>query len=300
MPSPHMSQLPMSKTPTSMSEDDFTVVKSLGSGKYGMVQMVEKKDSKRRMAWKRLHLKDDPQSEVEVMLLGRLKHQGIVQMYEAYSDGVTADLLLELCSKGNMQDFLDSKTESFAGATCYSRPDDFFLASTLDQLLSAVEFLHQNRVAHRDIKPDNVLQSSKQQWKLADFNLACEFVPGESMTEYAGSDPYMAPEVKALKYNEKCDLYSMGVLFTALVHGKHYYRPEEITDSDEARQGKKRNEAVELLSEQRWKAAGLNREAWRLVQEMLAPQALRCDAQQALSHPWLKQYEAGGACCTVS
>lgn len=46
------------------------------------------------------------------------------------------------------------------------------------------------------------------------------------MTEYAGTRPYMAPEVKEFEYNEKCDLYSMGVLFIALVHGKTYCRPE--------------------------------------------------------------------------
>ena len=71
-----------------------------------------------------------------------------------------------------------------------------------------------------------MLQSARQQWKLADFNLACEFQPGEPMTEYAGTRPYMAPEVKEFEYNEKCDLYSMGVLFIALVHGKTYCRPE--------------------------------------------------------------------------
>ena len=103
-----------------------------------------------------LRRKDDPKSAVEIALLGRLKHQGIVRMYEAYSDGITADLLLELCIKGNMAEYLESNTEVFAGAMCYSRPDDFELARAMEQLLSAVEFLHQRFVAHRDIKPDNV------------------------------------------------------------------------------------------------------------------------------------------------
>lgn len=77
-------------------------------------------------------------------------------MYEAYSDGVTLDLLLELCTEGSMADYVVSRTQALAGSKCYSRPDDFELARAMEQLLSAVEFLHQSFVAHRDIKPDNV------------------------------------------------------------------------------------------------------------------------------------------------
>ena len=65
MPSPAMpTPLPMvAKIPTStsMSQEDYLVVKSLGSGKYGTVQEVQRKDSKKRMAWKRMHLKDGGQ-----------------------------------------------------------------------------------------------------------------------------------------------------------------------------------------------------------------------------------------------
>lgn len=58
------------------------------------------------------------------------------------------------------------------------------------------------------LSESEVLKSSKG-WKLADFNLACSFRPSEPMTEYAGSRPYVAPEVKQRHYSEKCDL-SLG------------------------------------------------------------------------------------------
>ena len=63
-------------------------------------------------------LEDDPQSAVEASLLGRLKHQGIVRMYEAYSDGVTLDLLLELCTEGSMADYVVSRIPRYLQEPC--------------------------------------------------------------------------------------------------------------------------------------------------------------------------------------
>ena len=63
----------------------------------------------------------------------------------------------------------------------------------------------------------------------------------------------------------------------------------------------KQKEAVDLLTEKRWKRAGMHLDAWCLAKEMIAPQASRCDARQALNHAWLRQYEAAAAgCCTIS
>eukprot|EP00913_Durusdinium_trenchii_P003579 g3311.t1 len=102
---------------------------------------------------------------------------------------------------------------------------------------------------------DNVLLTSRTQWKLADFNLATTFDPNEYMAEHVGTTPFKAPEVEDMKYTEKCDIYSMGILFIALATGKRYWRPESLEDEED------KLVAEELLSEKTWKDAELGKPA---------------------------------------
>eukprot|EP00913_Durusdinium_trenchii_P016785 g15775.t1 len=103
-----------------------------------------------------------------------------------------------------MADYIDGKFEQIGSARCYFKPNTYEISMAMQQLLEAVGFLHENQVAHRDIKPENVLMAAGSQWKLADFNLACEFDRSATkpMSEYAGTRPFMAPEVEKRSYTE--------------------------------------------------------------------------------------------------
>ncbi|CAK8985311.1 unnamed protein product [Durusdinium trenchii] len=221
---------------SSVIEESYTVVRSLGSGEFGQVKEVKKKTGGgKRFAWKQVSLEKDPYCENEVHLLGQLKHEGIVRIYDAYfRDGVVLDMVLELCPKGSMKEYIQSNYEMFPTSypnKVYIRPDCIDIQSAMRQVLDAVKFLHANCVAHRDIKPGNVLLASGQRWKLADFNLSTNFQPGGYMVDHVGTRPFKAPEVPNKCYTEKCDIYSMGILFIALVTGRNYWRPEDRPES---------------------------------------------------------------------
>ncbi|CAK9040729.1 Calcium/calmodulin-dependent protein kinase type 1G (CaM kinase I gamma) (CaM kinase IG) (CaM-KI gamma) (CaMKI gamma) (CaMKIG) (CaMK-like CREB kinase III) (CLICK III) [Durusdinium trenchii] len=271
-------------------EESFTILKSLGKGKYAEVKEVKDKFSKKHFAWKRIDLKEDPFNGVEVQLLKRVKHENIIRVHDVYANGSVIDVMLELCSGGSLSDYIDSnfvKCGGYGGARSgwsYCGPQAWESALILHQMLKAVNFLHENSVAHRDIKPGNLLLS-KSTWKLADFNLACEFDPRGQMTEEVGTRGYAAPEVHEQCYTEKCDLYSIGVTFMKLVIGS---RP-----GDEEKE-------VGLLDQKVWRnAAGHG--ALELTKQMLAPEPQRCDAEEALKNPWLMQHVGGNAgCCVIS
>ena len=95
----------------------------------------------------------------------------------------------------------------------------------MKSLLSSIAYCHERNVIHRDLKPENILidnPSSKQfEIKVIDFGAAIFLDPGKLYEDRFGTVYYVAPEiVKGEGYNNKCDLWSMGVILFALLCGE--------------------------------------------------------------------------------
>ena len=94
-------------------------------------------------------------------------------------------------------------------------------ASIIKQVLSAVSFLHSRNIAHRDIKPDNILFESNDALnvKLLDFGNSRQMGKNEAMRGVYGTAYYVAPEVLQGDYDEKCDIWSIGIILYMLLSG---------------------------------------------------------------------------------
>ena len=182
-----------------------------------------------RMKWEKIL--------AEVKLLNKVAHQeGIVGLYGAHevsnAHGRAVVMLLEL-GTGDLLDLLTRKRVlAEAEALRYFR-----------EIVGAVEFLHTQRIAHRDLKLENVLISASGACKLADFGLAHEYVgerdldpravPGrpsegvggwrerEVLYDVCGSKAYVAPEVLLkLGYDGySADMWSLGICLFAMLAG---------------------------------------------------------------------------------
>lgn len=94
------------------------------------------------------------------------------------------------------------------------------------QVLLALSYMHGQNIAHRDLKPENILLESssdkKLEVKIADFGFSCLFDPKQGLDTILGSPLYMAPElILRKKYNEKVDVWSLGVITYMLLSGKN-------------------------------------------------------------------------------
>lgn len=166
----------------------------------------------------------------EISNLMNLKHQGIVALYDYGNSGVICTpagsviykqvfIVMEYVSGGSLWDL----TQEMGGMG--EAAGKFFL----NQMLEVLEFMHNVRkIVHRDLKPENILIDDQLNIKFADFGFSTS-KNIDGLTSFAGSNTYIAPEVKALRslsdddrkpYNGKeADLFSLGVILFLLVKG---------------------------------------------------------------------------------
>ena len=92
----------------------------------------------------------------------------------------------------------------------------------MKQVMSAVAYCHEKKIVHRDLKPENLVFINKDEnsdLKVIDFGTSRSFNPDEKMKKRLGTPYYIAPEVLKREYNEKCDVWSCGVILFILLSG---------------------------------------------------------------------------------
>ena len=95
-------------------------------------------------------------------------------------------------------------------------------ANIMKQVFSAINYCHSRKIVHRDLKPENLLLDKDQEnpkITIIDFGTSSTFDPDKKMSQKFGTPYYIAPEVLKKSYNEKCDLWSCGVILYILLCG---------------------------------------------------------------------------------
>mmetsp|Transcript_5953 Transcript_5953/g.10696 ORF Transcript_5953/g.10696 Transcript_5953/m.10696 type:complete len:620 (+) Transcript_5953:104-1963(+) len=208
-------------------EDFYSLEKEkLGEGGFGSVRKARDKRLDKKVAVKSIRKKgvENIQKLLEEMEIMRLlDHPNIVRFHETFQDRRSLHLVLELCEGG----------ELFEAVTAAGSINEQQAAGCIRDMLLAINYLHQNRIMHRDLKPENFLLSQKGEigktsLKLIDFGLAKRFEPGTPARTKAGTPNYIAPEVLAGKYDEKVDIWSIGVITFLLLSGKHPFTGKNL------------------------------------------------------------------------
>ena len=158
-------------------------------------------------------------------------------------------------------------------------------------MLSAIAYLHARNIVHRDLKAENLLlenESDEANLKLIDFGVSCEFFKGTKMKETLGTPYYIAPEVLLQSYDEKCDIWSAGVILYILLCG---YPPFNGDSDKEILEAVKEANLTfcsrfKCKSVEEWQS--ITKKAKILIKKMLTlnPKK-RISAQDALSDTWI-------------
>ncbi|KAG6331272.1 hypothetical protein ID866_7817 [Astraeus odoratus] len=157
----------------------------------------------------------------ERRLLEEIDHPFVVNLRYAFQDDENCFFVLDLMLGGDLR-FHIERVGSLPEETVR-----FYVA----EIASALAFLHENHIMHRDLKPDNILLDARGHAHLTDFNIAVHFSERRLLTGVAGSMAYMAPEILTKRgYTYTIDWWSLGVCAYELLFGRRPFRGKTNTD----------------------------------------------------------------------
>ncbi|CAL8369920.1 unnamed protein product [Boreogadus saida] len=201
----------------------YEMGEELGSGQFAIVRKCKDKGSgqdyaakfikKRRLSSSRRGVSRE-EIEREVNILREIQHSNIITLHDIFENKTDVILILELVSGGELFDFLaekESLTEEEA-------------TQFLKQILDGVHYLHSKRIAHFDLKPENIMLLDKNvpnpRIKLIDFGIAHQIKAGNEFKNIFGTPEFVAPEI--VNYEPlglEADMWSIGVITYILLSG---------------------------------------------------------------------------------
>jgi aurora kinase len=190
----------------------FEIGRPLGKGKFGRVYLARERSSGFICALKVLHKSElqagkvEKQVRREIEIQSNLRHPNILMLYGHFHDSKRVFLILEFAGKGELYKHL-RKEERFP---------EWKAAAYIAQMAAALKYLHSKHVIHRDIKPENILVGIHGEIKISDFGWSVH-APNNRRNTMCGTLDYLPPEMikpgsSDNYYNEKVDLWSLGVL----------------------------------------------------------------------------------------
>lgn len=202
----------------------FQIISKAGQGASGSVYLARSKRLNGQcVAIKQIDLTKQSRKELivnEILVMKDSQHPNIVNFIEAYLNG-PSDLwvIMEYMEGGSLTDVIDNNpkiTEEQIACICY-------------ETTKGLQHLHKKNFIHRDIKSDNVLLDAYGNVKITDFGFCAKLTTEKSKRATMVGTPYwMAPEVVRQKeYDEKVDVWSLGIMTIEMIEGEPPYLNEE-------------------------------------------------------------------------
>ena len=199
----------------------YTIKKTLGEGGFGIVYLVEK--DKKQYALKqskiKLTAKEIEQYKNMINILSKINNEYLIKYYETFMENDTFNILMEYAGEKNLKQFIqDYKNKN-------ELIDEKIIIHIILQICEGLKEIHDNKIIHRDLTPDNIFIDDNNKIKIGDFGISKIIT---TFNKYAktqiGKSHYLAPEIeKGIEYNNKVDIYSLGCIIYELFTTNEYY-----------------------------------------------------------------------------
>lgn len=259
--------------------DEYELIELLGKGSFSHVykakhiqkdfeteyfgiKVISKKNLNQDGDTERLHR--------EVDAMANLSHENIVKLYKFFNDKDYYYLVMDLCPGGTVYSYISSGNH-------LREPQ---AATIFLQIVEAIDYCHNHNIAHRDLKPQNILFTTFPNIKVSDFGL-CSYINNDTkMSTFCGSPCYSAPEcISHIDYDGKlADIWSLGVILYELVTSSHPWNVENVA------------QMVQQITNAQYKIPAYVTSACAdLIESMLKVKCEeRIDIESIMIHPWMK------------
>lgn len=195
----------------------FTVIRKLGKGTYGKVQLAINKETGQEVAIKTIkktkieNEQDLQRVRREIQIMSSIEHPHIIHIYEVFENKDKIVLVMQYAPGGELYEHVSQSKVL----------NDLEARRIFRQIATAIYYCHKNKICHRDLKLENILLDEKNNAKLADFGLSNVFDKSYQLKTFCGSPLYASPEiVQGSPYEgPEVDCWSLGVLLYTLVYG---------------------------------------------------------------------------------
>ncbi|CAD8107158.1 unnamed protein product [Paramecium primaurelia] len=202
----------------------YSLIREIGQGSFARVFRGKLDGRQEDVAIKMIskqNVRNESMSmiEKEIEILRQLDHPNIIKLIDFKRTQNHYYLVFEYCENGDLDAYIRKYSPN-------GKLPEEEVRRIVQQLAQALQQMYKLRIVHRDLKLANILVSKNFQIKLADFGFAKYMEEDQYLTSYCGTPLTMAPEILQRKqYNEKCDVWSVGVIIYQMIYGRSPFVP---------------------------------------------------------------------------
>lgn len=222
------------KQEEALKKGTFSILSIIGHGTFGVVYRAKEEKTGEIFAIKRV-FQDKKYKNRELEILKELNHPNVINLMHYFytkteKEGKEPEIFLNC-----VMDYFPQTLSRILSVNFQSRKqlDPFIAKLYAYQMMLSLKYLHSKGIAHRDIKPQNILVEPKtNKIKVCDFGSAKKLIQGQKSISYICSRFYRAPELifGATDYTNQIDVWSMGCVISELVLGRPMFPGATTSD----------------------------------------------------------------------